>query len=178
MPLPAEFRIFMFVNDGLSVLVSAIPWLVAFWIVPPDPSPPTDVLPPPVTVSPPLAPVLFRTMPLAAPLDEMLLNVSPLAPMVVFATFRAVPVCELIVLFDPVTLTVPPPVALNPVPLVVVIARLPLLKVIVPPVLLVRLTAVAVVVDAVTEPPNVVVPPDLALIWTALAALLWEIVPL
>src|SRR5262245_18967563 len=116
--------------------------------------------------------------PFMAPLAEMLLNVSPLAPMDVLATFSAVPVVELMVLFAPVTFTVPPPVALNPAPLVVVIARLPLLNVIVPPVLLVRLTAVAVVVVAVTDPTNVVVPPVFALILTALAALVWEIVPL
>src|SRR5215831_11559373 len=38
-------------------------------------------------------------------------NVRPLEPMVVLATLRAVPVVVVSVLLDPVTFTVPPPVA-------------------------------------------------------------------
>ena len=53
----------------------------------------------------------------------MLRNFSPLAPMVVLATFSAVPVVDEIVLTIEVlfcvALTVPPPVALKPTPLVV-----------------------------------------------------------
>src|SRR5688500_6124103 len=67
----------------------------------------------PVTVNPPFDPVVFSTMPFVAPFEEMLRNVSPLAPMVVFDTFRAVPLVDVMVLPLPVTVTVPPPVALN-----------------------------------------------------------------
>ena len=58
----------------------------------------SPLTPLPVTVSPPLVPVLLSTMPLAAPLAEMLWNVRSFAPMVVLATLSAVPVPELIVL--------------------------------------------------------------------------------
>ncbi len=43
----------------------------------------------------------------------MLRNVSPLAPMVVLATLSAVPVVVASVLAAPVTLMVPPPVAVK-----------------------------------------------------------------
>src|SRR4051794_30136595 len=82
----------------------------------PEPTwPPQRPLELPVTVSDP-DPALLSTMPLAAPLLAMLWNVRPLAPIVVLATLRAVPVVESIVLaFVPVvTLIVPPPVALRP----------------------------------------------------------------
>src|SRR5215471_8457185 len=154
-------------------------------MVPPELSPPTPVLPSPVTVSPPLVPVLFRTMPLTgsvAPVvlvpEEMLWKVRPLAPIVVFATLSAVALTELIELPLPVTLIVPPPVALKPMPVVVEIASPPPLKLMVPPVLPVRLIPFAVVVLAVIAPPKVVVPPVLALIETALAAFVCRIVPL
>jgi len=62
-------------------------------------------------------------------------------PMVVLATFSAVPVVVLMVLVEPVTVTVPPPVALKPAPLVVVTASEPPVKLIVAPVLVARLTA-------------------------------------
>ena len=69
--------------------------------------------PVPVTVNAP-APVLLSTMPLAAPFDAITLRkVRPLAPMVVLATLSAVPVVVASVFVDPVTLTVPPPVALK-----------------------------------------------------------------
>ena len=71
--------------------------------------------------------------------DEMLWNVRSAAPIVVLATLSAVPVVEVMVLPEPCTVTVPPPVALKPVPLVVVMSR-PLppaaLKLMVAPVLL------------------------------------------
>jgi|SRR6267143_58875 len=67
---------------------------VVFWIVPPEqPAVLAEMHVPvlPVTVSPPLAPVLLRTMPLGPPLAEILRNVSPLALIVVFRTLRAIP---------------------------------------------------------------------------------------
>ena len=45
-----------------------------------------QIPPLPVTVKPAVEPVVSRTMPLLAPLVEMLRNVIPLAPMVVLAT--------------------------------------------------------------------------------------------
>src|SRR5687767_13302643 len=75
--------------------VSRIPGPVEFWIEPPeqpDVSAAVQVPPLPRTVRPPLAPVLLSTIPLAAPLAEILRNVSPLPPIVVLATLRAVPV--------------------------------------------------------------------------------------
>ena len=84
---------------------------VVLWIVPPVqsavsgaltvagvPTALTVTVPPqlpaelPVTINAPAAPVVFSTMPFGAPFAEMLWNVSPLAPMVVLATFSAVPV--------------------------------------------------------------------------------------
>src|SRR6266446_8304314 len=54
-------------------------------------------------------------MPFDPPLAEMLWKVRPLAPIVVFATLRAVPVVDVIVFPLPVTLTaVAPPVAVKP----------------------------------------------------------------
>ena len=81
------------------------------------------VPPLPVTTSLPLAlAVVFSTIPLAAPLDEMLRKVRSSAPMVVLTTLSAVPVVVVRVLSGAVptplvsvTTTVPPPVALNAV---------------------------------------------------------------
>src|SRR6266446_1079415 len=136
-------------------------------MMPPEELPPTEVLPSPATVRPPLAPVLLSTMPLAgsAPPSllpaEMLLKFKPLAPMVVLATLRAVALVELMVLLLPVTLTaVAPPVALKPVPLLVVRFRPPV-KLIVAPALVVRSMALAVVVLAVMAPEKALVPPVL-----------------
>src|SRR6266478_5408705 len=106
-------------------------------MVPPVPA----VVVEPTTVRPPLVPVVLRTMPLVAPLAEILRNVRPEPPIVVLATFSAVPVVDVIVLAVPVTVTVPPPVAAKPAPLVVLTARLPLTKSNVVPVLLVSDTA-------------------------------------
>lgn len=59
-------------------------------------------------------------------------KLSPFEPMVVLATFKAVPVVVVsMVLLLPGTLTVPPPVALKPVPLVVSMSRPPFVKLIV-----------------------------------------------
>ena len=79
----------------------------------------------------------------------MLWKLRSFAPIVVLTTLSAVPLAELIVLPVPCTFRapsrVPPPVALKPMPVVVVMSRpLPAaLKLIVAPVLLVRLTAVS-----------------------------------
>ena len=85
-------------------------------------------------------------MPFVAPLAEMLLNVSPLAPMVVLETLRAVPVVESIVFgLAPVPTTiVPPPVALKPAPEVVSMSRPPFVKLMVAPELFDRFTPVPV----------------------------------
>src|SRR5919197_1916760 len=106
---------FMLLKDGANVLVSEIPApVVVFWMVPPDESPPWDVFPPPATVRLPLAPVLLSTIPFAPPVEEIFLKLRPLAPIVVFAPLGAGPapgVVPPIVLLEPVTFTVPPPVA-------------------------------------------------------------------
>jgi hypothetical protein len=121
--------------------------------------PPLFALPVPVTVRPAVEPVLLSTIPLAAPLAEMLWKVIPEPPIVVFWTFSAVPVVEEIVLPVPPTVTVPPPVALIPLPEVVVIASPPPVKAIVWPVFELRVTAwFAAVLTVLVEPLNVVVP--------------------
>ena len=60
MPLSALSLMFMNESDGLMVVLRTTPSAVVFWIVPPVPAAPV-----PVTVSPPLRPVLLSTMPLA-----------------------------------------------------------------------------------------------------------------
>jgi hypothetical protein len=73
-------------------------------IVPPE----FAVEPSPVTVSP-AEPALFRKIPFGAPFELMLLNVSPLAPIVVVSTLSGVPVVVVSVFaVEPVTVTVPP----------------------------------------------------------------------
>ena len=76
-------------NERFRLLVEAprIPLPVECWIVPPVPAAPV-----PVTVSPPLEPVGVEQIPFAAPFEEMLWKVRPLAPIVVLATSSAVPV--------------------------------------------------------------------------------------
>jgi hypothetical protein len=118
------------------------------------------VEPLPVTVKAP-APVLLTLIPVAAPLDEILRKVRPLAPMVVLATFSAVAVAvvrvlTMLVLFW-VAVTVPPPVALKAV-FVPVLALIPPLKLIVAPLLLVKVIPVSV---SVTPPLKVTLPPVL-----------------
>src|SRR5258706_16463810 len=88
MPEPA------FSFDAGTMVAASAP--VAFLSAPPVPA-----LPVPVTVRPAVAPVLLRTIPLAGPEPaevpvpaEMLLNVRPLAPILVLITLSAVPVVE------------------------------------------------------------------------------------
>src|SRR3954451_8139164 len=93
--------------------------------------PPVALIAPPavpVTDRPP-EPVLFRTMPLAAPFDEMSWKVMPPAPIVVPETLRPIPAPELIVLLAFVAVTVPPPLASNAlVPLELVLSVSVLVK--------------------------------------------------
>src|SRR5262249_4895277 len=99
-----------------------IPWPLLLMIDPPVHVAGAEVRvrPFPVTLKKPVEPVWSRTMPLTAPLDEMLRNVTPLAPIVVLATLRAVPVVVVMVFAVPWTVMVPPPVAENPLAVVVV----------------------------------------------------------
>ena len=77
--------------------------------------------------------------PLAAPLVLTVAKVMPLAPTVTPLRSSAVPVPEVIELLPPVTLTVPPPVALKPVRLLaLVLMSRPPSKLIVAPVLVLR----------------------------------------
>ena len=81
------------------MLVITTPSEVEFWIAPPVQVPADVQLPPfPVIVKPPLVPVVFKIMPLAAPFDDMLRNVRPLAPIVELVTLSAIPVVVEIVL--------------------------------------------------------------------------------
>src|SRR6185295_2229190 len=153
-PIVDPFWTFRFVRLTFDVLVSEIPAPVAFWIVPPVPAPPV-----PVTIRPPAAPVLLSKIPFTGPLAtvpaEIFWNSSLFAPIVVFATFSAVPVVVVIVLtlapvdaglqgFSSQTSTVPPLVASGPGPVAVkagfppVDSARPPEKRIVAPVLMVR----------------------------------------
>ena len=140
MPSDPGLVMFIYPRLVLAVLFRLTPAPVVFWMVPPEPL----LLPPlsPFTVSPPLDPVVFRTMPFVAPLDEMLRNSRLFEPIVVLATLSAVPVVVVSVLtsapvaaglhgFSSQTLTVPPPVAVKAALVVVLIASPPL-KVTVP----------------------------------------------
>jgi len=159
---------FMKLKLRFAVEVALIPVTDLLLIVPPVPA-----VPVPVTLRPPLVPVLLRTIPeLALAVGALILRkVSPLAPIVVLTMFKAVPVVVVIVFgFAPVvTLTVPPvvaagpgPVALNPAPLVVVIARPPFEKLMVAPALLANVTAAAVpVLSVFVAPLKLIVPPVL-----------------
>ena len=128
----------------IAAEVISTPRAVMLWMVPPDPL----VVPVPVTVRPPVEPVVFSTMPLAGSAAAVLLPAEMLrkfrspAPMVVFATFSAMADVLLRVLPAPVTWIVPPPVAVKPVPVLLAITSPPLLKLMVAPALLLRLTAV------------------------------------
>ena len=134
---------------------------VLCWMVPPLPG-----VPVPVTRRPPLDPVWSRMMPvavlLAAVPDVMRWNVTWLAPMVVLAMLSAVPLLESIVLFEPVTVTVPSPVALKPAPDVVAMSSPPFVKSIVVPRLSLSETAGLVpVVRVLAGPVRATVPPVL-----------------
>jgi hypothetical protein len=117
-------------------------------------------------------PVFEQVIAVPTPVVEMLLNVTPLAPAVVLAMLNAVALVLVIVLLDPVTFTLPPPVALKPallpesiatpVKLKVALALLPVRVAPVPPLVvkpvnvnapatLERLTPVPVVVVTATS---------------------------
>ena len=132
---------------------------VVFWIVPPDPlllAPPS-----PLTIKPPLEPVEDKTIPLAPPFLAMLRKVILPLPIVELLMFKHVPVPEEIVFPVPVTfIAVAPPVALNPVPVVVVITRPPPENVIVALVFEESVTPeFAPVFKILDAPENVFVPP-------------------
>src|SRR5713101_2735295 len=125
-------------RETFFVLVREIPAPVHFWIVPPVPAPPF-----PLTVSPPVEPVLFRIMPLAGPPAPvpavMLRKVAPLAPIVVLLICSAVPAVELsvltvevlfcVALIVPPVVTPPEPTSLKALPPAVVTPMLLRLKV-------------------------------------------------
>ena len=68
-PLPSLLSMIIFDSETLRVLFSVMPFPVLLFMVPPLPA----VAPTPVTVRPPEAPVLLRTIPALPPLfDEML----------------------------------------------------------------------------------------------------------
>jgi len=123
MPLPPVFWMFTRSNETFCVLVNETPLPVVFWIVPP-----LFAVPVPFTLSPPLVPVVFRIIPFVGPLApvpaEILRNSRLFEPMVVLATFNAVPVVVVNVFalapvaaglhgFSSHTLIVPPPVAVK-----------------------------------------------------------------
>src|SRR3954447_10913977 len=97
MPSALLFVMFIQLRLTLAVLVSAMELPVVLWIVPPDPAEPV-----PLTLRPPVEPVVFRMIPLAGPEAAvpavMVLKIRLPAPIVVFATFRAVPVVVVSVL--------------------------------------------------------------------------------
>src|SRR5947209_5611979 len=147
-------------------------------MVPPVPAPPL-----PVTVRPPLVPVVLRMMPfdeLFAPdPDEMLRNVSPAAPMVVFETLSAVPaVVESVLTIEElfcVAVTVPPPVAVKESFAPVVRLR-PLVKLMIAVLLLFRKTPVPPFDEI--APPKATVPPAVLPCTSTTRAVLFVMVPL
>src|SRR4051794_30345480 len=111
-------------------------------------TPPEPAVPVPATVRPPEEPVLFRKMPFP-PVPEpppavIDLKVTPDDPIVLLSTFRAVPLVVVSVLFEPVTLTVPPPIALK--------ALLPPVFAVTPPVRLI--VALVLLVSDIPVPPS------------------------
>src|SRR5712691_6502137 len=127
MPLWLLPPMFMRVRRKFVVLTKRTPGVPVVSDAPvlPEIEPPVQVaadvqLPPlPVTVSPPLLPVVFRTMPgVVPPADVMLRKVRPLAPIVVFTTLSAVPplvvrVLTIDVLFWVALTLAPAPLALK-----------------------------------------------------------------
>ena len=150
----ALFVRFMFLSETPEALLKSMPFPVLFEIVPPVPG----VVLMPVTVRPPLSPLVFSTMPgLALAVDALMLwNVRSQAPMVVLATLSAVPVVVVSVLVVAVAVTVAPVllVAVN-AGLAPVLRESAPLNAIVPPVLLSRNTPVPV---SVMGPDRVSVP--------------------
>ena len=121
-----------------------------------------QVPPLPVIVKPAFEPVVSRIMPLfVPPFDAMLRNVKPLAPIVVFATFKAVPEVVVSVLTIEelfcVALIVPPPVAVNAA-FAPVVSDKPPVKFTVAPVFEVSEMPFEVLL---TAPPKAAVPPVL-----------------
>ena len=102
MPLPSLLVMLMRARDTARVLVREMPSPVMFWMTPPLPG-----VPAPVTVRPPVLPVLVSTMPLAPPLAERRSKVMPPLVMAVLVTRRAAPLVVSLVL---VPVTVRPPV--------------------------------------------------------------------
>src|ERR1051325_5077864 len=147
-----------------------------FWMVPPDPA-----VPLPVMVKAPEPVVSSVTPLLVPPLDVMLRNVRPDAPMVVPVTLSALPVVVVSVLTIEVlfcvALTVPPPVAVK-ASLVAVDRVKPPVQLKVAPVLEFRKTPRPVPLFEVMAPPKANVPPFL--LWTSMAraAVVCVIVPL
>ncbi len=86
--------------------------MVTPFAVAPEIEPPLTLMAPPLTVS--------IEMPVPALVVEALAKVMPLVPTVTWDRLSAVPLVVLMVLPEPVTVTVPPLLALKPVPLVVV----------------------------------------------------------
>src|SRR6266851_4028173 len=140
-------------RETFFVLVREIPAPVHFWIVPPVPAPPF-----PLTVSPPVEPVLFRIMPLAGPPAPvpavMLRKVAPLAPIVVLLICSAVPAVELSVLTVEVLFCVativPPPAHKSDVPEAEIMPMLLNVKVL-PVFVPVRLTPFAALVAVIVR---------------------------
>ena len=139
---------------------------------------PDTVVAPETMNAPPLTPSIVMPV-VALPVDEMLSNPMPPAPMLTPSRSSAWPPVDMMLSSPAVaeTETVPPPVALKPVPVVVSMFSPPV-NAISAPVLSTRSTPVAVEVLAVTRPANVMVPPVLLVTETATAALFWVIVPL
>src|SRR5262252_2720834 len=169
----------MLLSDTPDVLVRLIPPVAAVLLlmVPPEPA----VVPMPVTMSPPLPPVVLSTMPefALAVVELMLRKVSPLAPIVVLATFSAGPLGAVVapIVFVPVIVSV----AVLPPLFVDVNVELapsnvtPPEKVNEPAVLPFRNTPVLLVV-ALIAPLNVTAPPLRVWMSMARAAFVWVMV--
>src|ERR1051325_7407296 len=109
------------------------------------------VIVPPLTVTVPAAARLTTLMPVAAPVVVTLLKVMPEPPTVMALRFRPATAAPVVMFAVPLTLIVPLPVALKPVPVDVVMASVPL-KEMIPPLFVVRVTAGFVVVPSVCVP--------------------------
>ncbi|HEX9953298.1 MAG TPA: hypothetical protein VGB53_16120 [Rubricoccaceae bacterium] len=110
---------------------------------------------------------------MAPPFAEMLRKVRPPAPINVFTTLSATPPAAVIVLaFVPVpTVTAPPPVALKPVPVVVVIASPPPVKLTAAPLARMFTALADSVVKVFVAPVKAMLPPVFAFSVIPLAAL-------
>src|SRR5262249_3427870 len=154
-------------------LLVTTPSAVEPWIDPPvQVGAATVQVPPlPVTVRPPLEPVVSSLMPLAAPLDDIDWKVKFELPIVVFATLSAVPVVVASVLAGGWALRVRARVGVRG-GLVPVERVTPPLRLMVAPVSLVRLMPCPVPPVSVICPARLIVPPVFPLTLTALAVLL------